>query len=175
MKRKYTHVHVASALRAIESRVPGSFVGMDVIAGFPGETDAEFEDTYETLKALPWTRLHVFPYSERPGTKAAVLMQGHAVPKPVRAERAARLRELSSERFAQAAIAQVGSVKRVLVLKNPAKGVQALSRDYWPVQVEAAGGLAVGAGSEISVRITGYDHSHASRMDGGLVGRPLER
>lgn len=167
MKRKYTADDVASALAAIESKVPGSFVGMDVIAGFPGETDEDFDDTYRRLESLPWTRIHVFPYSERPGTKAAALFSEHSVPKQTRALRASRLREMSSERFAQAALNQVGNVKEALVLKSGAHG---LTRDYWPVQFEGAGGLAT-TGQEVKVRITGYDHSNASRMDGGLVGR----
>lgn len=174
MKRKYTAEDVERSLEAISNRVSGAFVGMDVIAGFPGETDVEFEDTFERLARSPWTRLHVFPYSERPGTKAAALMAESSVPKAVRALRAARLRELSSERFAQAALAQIGEVKSALILKAPAHGAQGLTRDYWPVQIEGMDSGGVVAGREILVRITGYDHSNASRMDGGLIGRPLE-
>ncbi len=168
MKRKYEADDVARSLTAIAATVPGSFVGMDVIAGFPGESDEEFEDTHRRLEALPWTRIHVFPYSERPGTKAAALT-GESVPKPVRAARAARLRELSSERFARVARAQVGAVKDTLILKS---GEQGLTRDYWPVRIDAAAGAA--PGREVKVRITGYDHSNESRMDGGLIGLPLE-
>ncbi|MCM2280928.1 MAG: tRNA (N(6)-L-threonylcarbamoyladenosine(37)-C(2))-methylthiotransferase MtaB [Bdellovibrionaceae bacterium] len=174
MKRQYSAEDVEWALTAIAERVPGSFVGMDVIAGFPGETDEEFEDTYGRLERLPWTRIHVFPYSERPGTKAAALMADAMVPKHVRAARAARLRELSSERFARAALTQVGQVKAALILNTPAHGAQALTRDYWPVQIEGAESMVLRPGHEILVRVTGYDHSNESRMDGGLVGRPLE-
>ena len=177
MKRKYGHDEVSFALNAIQEKVPGAFVGMDVIAGFPGETDAEFEDAYTRLESLPWTRIHVFPYSERPGTKAAVLMEDSSVPKAVRAERAAKLRELSSERFAMAGLAQVGQVKKTLILKarKESQGsARGLTRDYWPVQIEEVSGTKLEVGKEVSVRISGYDHSHESRMDGGLAGRVTE-
>ncbi|XXJ19091.1 MiaB/RimO family radical SAM methylthiotransferase [Desulfovibrio caledoniensis] len=67
-------------------------LGADLITGFPGETEAQFEHTMELCRALPLTYGHVFPYSERPGTKAADLPG--AVDVPVRKERAARLRKL---------------------------------------------------------------------------------
>ena len=73
------------------------FVGMDVIAGFPGETDAEFEQSLENLRNSTWHRLHVFPYSERKGTRALDLPG--SVEKHIRKSRAARLRELSLGRL----------------------------------------------------------------------------
>jgi len=121
---------------AIAEKVPGSFVGMDVITGFPTETEEQFQDTYNVLKELPWTKLHVFPYSERQGTRAAAL--DVSVYPHVRAERAAKLRELSALRYAEQAQLQVGTIKKVLVLKNAAKGGQGLSHDYWPVQISGA-------------------------------------
>ncbi len=168
MKRKYGQAEVLSALEMIQASVPGAFVGMDVIAGFPGETDQEFNETLNALEKSPWTRLHVFPYSERPGTRAALL---EPVPQSIRSERAARLRELSAERFARVALAQVGKTKDVLVLKKSKVRngiVQGLSRDYWPVQLSDE--LADDRGSEVAVRIVGYDHSDRHRMDGCLVG-----
>ena len=55
MKRHYNSEHVEQALMAIKSQLPQAFVGMDVIAGFPGETEDEFHDTYQRLERLPWT------------------------------------------------------------------------------------------------------------------------
>ncbi|WP_272700535.1 MiaB/RimO family radical SAM methylthiotransferase [Desulfovibrio sp. Fe33] len=69
-------------------------LGADLITGFPGETEAQFQNTMELCRALPLTYGHVFPYSERPGTRAAALPG--AVDVPVRKERAARLRKLVS-------------------------------------------------------------------------------
>nr|BFD59562.1 tRNA (N(6)-L-threonylcarbamoyladenosine(37)-C(2))-methylthiotransferase MtaB [Bdellovibrio sp. CKG001] len=172
MKRKYTQADVQKSLRAIADRVPGSFVGMDVITGFPTETDEQFQDTYDCLKDLPWTKLHVFPYSERQGTRAAAM--DVSVYPHVRAERAARLRDLSIARYSEQAQLQVGTTKKVLVLKNAAKGGQGLSHDYWPVDITGAESfLDHWAGQEIEVKITGYDHSNKQHMEGHLVGEVL--
>src|SRR5690606_293271 len=77
MKRKYTQDDVKRSLLKIEKHVKNAFVGMDVITGFPTESEEQFEDTYKTLTDLPWTKLHVFPYSERKGTRAATMPQIH--------------------------------------------------------------------------------------------------
>ncbi|WP_413944720.1 tRNA (N(6)-L-threonylcarbamoyladenosine(37)-C(2))-methylthiotransferase MtaB [Bdellovibrio sp. HCB-162] len=172
MKRKYTQDDVRKSLNAIAERVPGSFVGMDVITGFPTETDEQFEDTYKTLAELPWTKLHVFPYSERQGTRAAAM--DVSVYPHIRAERAARLRDLSIARYEEQAKLQLGTIKKVLILKNAAKGGQGLSHDYWPVDISGAESfLEHWAGQEIDVKITGYDHSNKQHMEGHLVGEVL--
>ncbi len=179
MRRKYDAEAVEWSLQTIAAEVPGAFVGMDVIVGFPGETEDEFADTYERLARLPWTRIHVFPYSERPGTKAAKF-EG-IVPRSVRALRSERLRALSSERFSEAGRAQIGSLKRALVLKAPGNGAEALSRDYWPIRLVSADGesatanlsaeeLHAIAGREITVRVTGFKDAEGGRMDGMLSG-----
>ncbi|WP_374001821.1 tRNA (N(6)-L-threonylcarbamoyladenosine(37)-C(2))-methylthiotransferase MtaB [Bdellovibrio bacteriovorus] len=172
MKRKYTQADVQKSLHAIADRVPGSFVGMDVITGFPTETEEQFQDTYDCLKNLPWTKLHVFPYSERQGTRAAAM--DVSVYPHVRAERAARLRDLSIARYAEQAQLQIGTTKKVLVLKNAAKGGQGLSHDYWPVDISGAESfLNHWAGQEVEVKITGYDHSNKQHMEGHLIGEVL--
>ncbi|XGC82426.1 tRNA (N(6)-L-threonylcarbamoyladenosine(37)-C(2))-methylthiotransferase MtaB [Bdellovibrio bacteriovorus] len=172
MKRKYTQDDVRKSLNAIAEKVPGSFVGMDVIVGFPTETEEQFQDTYNTLAKLPWTKIHVFPYSERPGTRAAAL--DVSVYPHVRAERAAKLRELSLARYTMMAQAQIGATKKVLVLKNAAKGGQGLSHDYWPVDITGAESfLDHWAGQEVDLKITGYDHSNKQHMEGHLIGEVL--
>ncbi|MES2856953.1 MAG: MiaB/RimO family radical SAM methylthiotransferase, partial [Bdellovibrionota bacterium] len=167
MRRKYTADDVESALTRIQQMVPGAFVGMDVIVGFPGETEDEFLDTYTRLEKLPWTRIHVFPYSERPGTKAAAY-EG-VVPRDERTMRSQRLRELSSRRMTETAMLQVNQVKQVLLLNSPGKSSNGLSRDYWPVRVE--GDSTDFRGREMPIEITGFDTVSSSRMDGVLVGR----
>ena len=101
MKRRYKFEHVKECLERISSLgqnlAGGAFVGMDVITGFPGETEAEFEWTREALASLPWSRLHVFPYSERKGTPATRLP--HAIPQNERIRRARLLNELSLEKL----------------------------------------------------------------------------
>ena len=107
MKRNYREDEVNRALFAIAETskvlertrdLPGGiFVGMDVIAGFPGETEEIFEKTYNQFRSLPWNRLHVFPYSERQGT-AAVRLDG-VVPVAERKARVRKLMALSTRRL----------------------------------------------------------------------------
>ena len=107
MKRNYLADEVERALYAIEEvsariehnrKIPGGiFVGMDVIAGFPGETEEIFQWTYEQFRKLPWNRLHVFPFSEREGT-AATRLDG-VVPVPDRKARVRRLMAMSTRRL----------------------------------------------------------------------------
>lgn len=163
MKRHYTADDVEKALFAIKARFPDAFVGMDVIAGFVGESDEEFEDTFARLKRLPWTRLHVFPYSERPGTYATRI-DGKVSP-PVLKLRAERLRELSLERFHMLALEQVGQVKKVLRLKSKREDSGlGLSRDFWHIQGENNWPV----GEEFFVKIQGFDSSQ--RHEGVLFG-----
>lgn len=129
MKRKYGEAEVRWALEEIARRLPHAFVGLDVIAGFPTETEEEFETVYRVLSETPWTKLHVFPYSERKGTKALTLPP---VALSVRQARARRLRELSQQRWLERARAQIGSTKTALVLSG---GTRALSSDYWNLQL----------------------------------------
>lgn len=163
MKRKYTAEDVESSLNKIYAKLKNPFVGMDVIVGFPGESHEEYEDTFNRLSRTPWTRIHVFPYSERPGTRA--LKIDPKVPQPLIKLRAERLRDLSSERYSQIALQQIGCQKKVLILKSKARGAVGLSRDYWPVDVEVSPEFE---GQEVLVTITGYDQSNASRIDGYL-------
>jgi threonylcarbamoyladenosine tRNA methylthiotransferase MtaB len=100
MKRRYGFQQVKDCLEkinAIPAPVGGVFVGMDVITGFPGESDEDFERTYQALASLPWSRLHVFPYSEREGTPATRLPG--VVPREKRLERTQKLKALSLQRL----------------------------------------------------------------------------
>lgn len=92
MRRRYTAARFAGRIAAVRSRMPDAFIGIDVIAGFPGETEADFQATYDLLEGLAPAFLHIFPFSERPGTPAVDLP--HKVPPAVAAERVARLEAL---------------------------------------------------------------------------------
>ncbi len=135
MKRKYSSAQVQDSLQRIYKAIPHVFVGMDVIAGFPTETDEQFENTYRVLAESPWTRLHVFPYSERAGTRAATLPQ---IPFHLRKERASKLRELSLHRFQSEALKQIGTYKDVLILNSETKKSAGLTDDYWSVKIDFA-------------------------------------
>lgn len=166
MKRKYTAEDVERALLKIDSKVPGSFVGMDLIAGFPTETESQFAETADRLTDLPWTRLHVFPYSERPGTYASKTYPN--LPNPEVKRRGEVLRSLSDRRLFERSMAQIGLRKEALVLRKPAHGAQGLSRDYWPILLPEMSESQLG--TEISVSIQGISHG---RLVGELISPGL--
>lgn len=94
MHRKYRPWHYREKVEKIRAAMPRAAIGADVMAGFPGETDAEFEETRRLIEDLPLTYLHVFTYSARPGTPAAAM--GKQVPVHVARERNRVLRDLAS-------------------------------------------------------------------------------
>ena len=94
MHRKYRPWHYREKIEKIHAAMPSAAIGADVMVGFPGETDAEFEATRKMIEGLPFTYLHVFTYSARPGTPAAVMP--NQVPMHVARERNRILRELAS-------------------------------------------------------------------------------
>lgn len=171
MRRRYTAEDVENVFSRIHAKLPHAFVGMDLIVGFPGETDSEFQETYELLQKSSWTRIHVFPYSERPGTKALQLED--KVPVSVRQSRAAFVRQLSSARYAERASLQIGKILDGLILKKMKSSdetFQAITRDYWPVRI--TGGLS--PGFEVSLKVTGYNRPANGALDGWLEGVVLK-
>ena len=96
MHRKYRPWHYREKIEKIRAAMPDAAIGADVMAGFPGETDDEFEETRQMIEDLPFTYLHVFTYSARPGTPAAEM--GSQVPVQVARERNRVLRELVAEK-----------------------------------------------------------------------------
>lgn len=96
MHRKYRPWHYAEKIRKLRAAMPGAAIGADVMVGFPGETDADFEETRRMIEELPLTYLHVFTYSSRPGTRSAAMPK--QVPVPLARERSRVLRELAARK-----------------------------------------------------------------------------
>jgi len=96
MHRKYRPWHYREKIEKIHQAMPDAAIGADVMVGFPGETEAEFKATRQMIEDLPFTYLHVFTYSPRPGTPAAEMK--HQVPVHIARERNRILRELASEK-----------------------------------------------------------------------------
>jgi threonylcarbamoyladenosine tRNA methylthiotransferase MtaB len=96
MHRKYRPWHYRQKIVKIRAAMPTAAIGADVMVGFPGETDAEFESTHRMIEDLPFTYLHVFTYSARPGTPAAEML--NQVPVQKARERNRILRELAGEK-----------------------------------------------------------------------------
>ena len=92
MRRRYTSAKFADRIEKIRSLMPDAFIGIDVITGFPGETEKNFQETYDLLARLKPSFLHIFPFSERPGTPAVDMPD--KVPSYISTQRVARLEEL---------------------------------------------------------------------------------
>jgi threonylcarbamoyladenosine tRNA methylthiotransferase MtaB len=96
MHRKYRPWHYREKLESIRAALPTAAIGADVMVGFPGETETDFEETRLLIEELPFTYLHVFTYSSRPGTPAATMR--HQVPVQITRQRSRILRELADEK-----------------------------------------------------------------------------
>ena len=130
MRRPYTIAQYSTLVDEIRATMPGASIGSDIIVGFPTETDEEFEELAAYLERAPLTHLHVFPYSDRPGTPASAMAD--KVPGTVVRERARRVRELGrrlTERFHES---QVGTTHRALTLED---GSLAVTGNYLKVRI----------------------------------------
>src|SRR5579862_6758153 len=117
MHRKYRPRHYEDRVVKARAWMPDAAIGADVMTGFPGETDAEFEETRAFIASLPFTYLHVFTYSERPGTPAAASEQ---VPMEVRRHRNRVLRELAAENNLEFRRRMLGRTLSVVTLTDGA-------------------------------------------------------
>jgi len=133
MFRKYRTRHYASRLEIARSLMPDAATGADVMTGFPGETEAEFDETLRFIENQPFTYLHVFTYSERPGTRAAE--QGTSVPVAIRRERTRLLRELSDRKNAEFRRRMIGARLSAVTLEQ--RGM-ALTSNFLKVEMSAA-------------------------------------
>lgn len=120
MRRRYTSGEYLRACRMLREAFPGCALTTDVMTGFPGETEQEFEETLATVREAGFSRIHVFPYSEREGTPAAAM--AHSVPRHVREERARRLIALGGELARDYLAALVGTRQRVLFEERDEQG-----------------------------------------------------
>ena len=132
MHRKYRPRHYADRVLKARAWMPDAAIGADVMVGFPGETEQDFEESRAFIESMPFTYLHVFTYSERPGTPATE----HAgpVPMPVRKERNRVLRELAAAKNLAFRERMVGRTLSAVTLHDP--GI-ALTENY--LKIELAG------------------------------------
>ena len=134
MHRKYRPWHYADRIERIRRAMPDAAIGADVMVGFPGETEDDFEQTREFIERLPFTYLHVFTYSSRPGTPSAAMPD--QVPVKVARERNRVLRELAARKKRGFMESFVGRELEVLTLtNNEGSRAEALSDNYLKVAV----------------------------------------
>jgi threonylcarbamoyladenosine tRNA methylthiotransferase MtaB len=160
MHRWYRAEHYARRVELIREVLPQAAIGADVIAGFPGETAAEHAQTVAFIENLPFSYLHVFSFSSRPGT-AAEKLADHVAPQEVK-RRARELRALGEKKSAAFRDMQVGRELRVLTLRNDdeaegnANYSPALSSNY--LRVRVAGREP--ANQWVDVRVKGVDDNY---------------
>jgi threonylcarbamoyladenosine tRNA methylthiotransferase MtaB len=134
MHRWYRAEHYAERVALIHRMLPSAAIGADVIVGFPGETNTDFRATLDFIERLPFSYLHVFSFSERPGTAAEKLAA--AVPPAEIRERARALRALSERKSAEFRIRQAGHSLRALTLHRQGDDwTEALTGNYLKVRI----------------------------------------
>ncbi len=134
MHRKYRPWHYAEKIRKIHEAMPDSAIGADVMVGFPGETDELFEESRSFIEHLPFTYLHVFTYSSRPGTPSAAMP--NQVPVHVARERNRILRELAAEKNLAFRKRFIGRTLEAITLQSIGDGwTEALSDNYLKVRL----------------------------------------
>lgn len=129
MNRKYNIERAADIIYKLKDKMPDIALGCDIIAGFPTETDEQFDDCYNNLKELPLSFMHVFPYSIRPGTPAAKMEQ---VDENIKKQRAKKLQELAKQKKDMFISSMVGKELEVLIEKKRDKSgkLKGVSSNY---------------------------------------------
>jgi threonylcarbamoyladenosine tRNA methylthiotransferase MtaB len=161
MHRRYRPWHYAEKLRLIRESLPDAAIGADVMVGFPGESEALFEESYAFIAAQPFTYLHLFPFSARPGTRAWQLAKESAIDPRAVTERMSRLRVLIAAK-------NLGFRQRFLGLElsavslhtAPGETSKALTDNFLEVQLDAC----IAANRRLRVLVSGLS-------DTGLSGR----
>jgi threonylcarbamoyladenosine tRNA methylthiotransferase MtaB len=148
MCRPYGREVFRRLVERIAVAMPEAAIGLDIIVGFPAETDEEFASTVSLIEELPVSHLHVFPFSKRPGTTAAS-MPGH-LPGDVKKARAERLRRLGEEKLAAFAARFIGRELEIVVEAGGRSGrLKGLSRNYLEVAFDGPAHLV---GKVVSVQ-----------------------
>ncbi len=156
MNRQYNSNFYGNIVGKLEKAIPAACIGTDVIVGFPGESEDEFEQTYHFLESLPLAYFHVFPFSPRDRTPAAQ-MNGQVDPRIIK-ERAKALRKLSDLKKRSYFNSFMGKELAVLVQNREADGtLKGLSRNYVPVILNGPDSLL---NTEVKVRVSDVLRDH---------------
>ncbi len=157
MHRRYDKALFARKVMRIKERMPHAFIGVDVMVGCRGETPECFEECYDFLDSLPVTQLHVFPYSERPGT--AALRIPYVVSDRDKKLRSKRLLELSDRKTQAFYEERIGTEAEVLFEKAPrGKAMHGFTPDYVRVELPPAEAKEEYDNQLVRVRLTGFNH-----------------
>lgn len=152
MRRHYDTELFRRRINKIKEIMPDAFIGVDLIVGARGETEERFINSMNFVKSLPISRLHVFPYSERPGTKALEITP--VVTQQAKHERVKEMMDISAAKLAEFAAEYKGTVRKVLVEHSSKNGFMwGFTDNYLKVKLPADSRLA---NKIVDVRIGGY-------------------
>ena len=162
MKRKYDTSLFASKIEKIKELMPDAFIGVDVIVGVRGETDAYFEDAKRFIEKLPVSQLHVFTYSERPGTQA--LKIDYVVDPKVKQERSKQLLDISLQKWYNFYLSQQGKEKSV-IFEHTRKGKKMFGFTENYVRVEADYDSAI-VNKVVRMKLGGFNEDNSALNSG---------
>lgn len=161
MHRHYDSALFADRIMRIKEKMPEAFIGVDVMVGCRGETPECFEETYQLLEHLPVTQLHVFPYSERPGT--AALKIPYIVDDKDKKLRSQRLLELSDKKTEEFYSQYIGTEKEVLFEKaSKGKAMHGFTDNYIRVELPASMALEELDNEIVKVKLTKFNHDKSA-------------
>jgi len=162
MNRTYTVGDFLSGVERIFKRVPDIALGTDVIVGFPGEGESEFNNTRQLIESIPFSYLHIFPYSQRPGTKAATFAK--QVAGSIKKERVAILREMGTIKKQDFIRKNIGRILDIVVEERGCDGLIGTTGNYIKVILEDSSDAE--AGMLVNAHILGHKDDIAT---GSLV------
>ena len=167
MHRRYTTEFFAEKINYIRQKMPDVFFGVDVIVGTRGETDEYFEEAYQFIESLPISQLHVFSYSERPGTQA--LKIDHVVSPEVKHERSQRLLALSDRKLHDFYERFIGTTHPVL-LEKPKAGmpIHGFTDNYIKVEIEPTDENMELITTIVNIELKGFNHN-GTALEGVLA------
>lgn len=161
MHRRYDTALFEQKIRLIKQLIPQAFIGVDVIVGMRGETTEFFEETYAFLSSLDITQLHVFPYSERPGT-AALRIEG-VVDEKTKKQRSARLLALSEQKTEEFYKRYINSCQMVLMEKaQRGRAMHGFTPNYIRVELPAAVSRPELDNQLVMTRLKGFNHDKSA-------------
>lgn len=163
MHRRYDTALFAHKINMIKEMMPDAFIGVDVMVGTRGEQDEYFEECYAFLESLPVTQLHVFPYSERPGT--AALSIPHVVSGKDKKLRSKRLLDLSDQKTEAFYASYIGKEAEVLFEKaSRGRAMHGFTRNYIRVELPPAEGNNALDNKLVNVRLGGFNRDRSALM-----------
>ena len=161
MHRRYDTALFAHKINLIKEKMPDAFIGVDVMVGCRGEKPEYFENCYDFLNSLPVTQLHVFPYSERPGTSALAIP--YVVTDQERKKRSHRLLELSEHKTQDFYAQYIGQEAEVLFEKaSKGKAMHGFTKNYIRVELSPKEAREESDNEIIRVKLVGFNHDKSA-------------